>query len=72
MKVPKHLQQNATAPFFYPEATEDAAVAVSALVSLAGWLKQKRSPRWTTPETTSVCRTDARSTGHDWGRARST
>ena len=30
---------------------------MSALVSLAGWLKQKRSPRWTTPKTASVCRT---------------
>jgi|GEM_PF-115554 len=60
VKVPKHLQQNATAPVFYPAETEDAVVAVSALESLAGWLKQKRSPRWTTPETASVCRTDAR------------
>ncbi len=37
--------------------TEDA-VAVSALVSLAGWLKQERSPRWTMPKTASVCRTE--------------
>ena len=45
----KNLRQNATAPVSYPEATEDPVVAVSALLSLAGWLKRKRSPEGEPP-----------------------
>jgi hypothetical protein len=47
--ISKNLRQNATAPVFYPGATEDAVVAVSALLSLAGWLKRKRSPEGEQP-----------------------
>jgi hypothetical protein len=41
--ISKDLRQNATTPLYYPVATEDAVVAVSALLSLADWLKRKRS-----------------------------
>jgi hypothetical protein len=43
------LRQNATDPIFYLGATENAAVAVSALLSLAGRLRRKQSPEGEQP-----------------------
>ena len=48
-RISKELRQNATAPVSYPGATEDAVVAVSALLSLADWLRRKRSPQGEQP-----------------------
>ncbi len=39
----KDLRQNAAPPVYSLEATEDAVVAVSALLSLADWLRRMRS-----------------------------
>jgi Recombinase zinc beta ribbon domain len=45
----KEQRQNATASVSYPEATEDAIVAASALLSLADWLRRKRSTQGEQP-----------------------
>ncbi len=45
----KELRQNATATVSYPGATEDAVVAMSALLSLADWLRRKRSSQGEQP-----------------------
>jgi hypothetical protein len=45
----KKQRQNATTSVSYPKATEDAVVAVSALLSLADWLRRKPSTQGEQP-----------------------